>query len=107
MPTGKDPWPAIKERVQASYSAQQVAPSPKSVLSESPQPGVGLTILLRGTRRFRVSMATAMVGLLAFAAGGFALLTWNGTQPNPGTELAPGCWGLVSSPNIEGGDTVL
>ncbi len=107
MPTGKDPWPAIRERVQASYSAHKAAPSPIHIESESPQPGVGRMTPVASRSRFRVSMAMAMTGLLAFAAGSIAFLAGNAGLPISENPLVSGCWGIVSSPNVEGGDTVL
>jgi len=108
MPAEKDPWPAIRDRVQASYSAQQATSSPGHIVSESPQPGVGRTTLVRSRSRFRISMAMAMTGLLAFAAGSIAFLAGNDGRPQPNySAFIPGCWGVVSSPNVEGGDTVL
>jgi hypothetical protein len=104
MPPVKDPWPAIRDKVQASHSAQQVVSSYEPLPA---RPEAERITAIRGRSRLRVSMAMAMIGLLALAAGSIAFLAWNGPQRVADNSLVPGCWGFVSSPNVEGGDSAL
>src|SRR5688572_22242760 len=109
MPAEKDPWPAIKERVQAGYSTQQAAaPTSNQQPATSNQPDVRRTVHLQGVSRHRFSMAAALVVLLAISAGVIAFLASIAQrQPVINYGTIPACWSIVANPNIEGGDTVL
>ena len=107
MPPVKDPWPAVRDKVQASHLAQKARSSPGPITSQSIGPEVQRTTPSPARSRFRVSTAAAMIALLALATGVIALLDLNGPGSNLATSPAPGCWGLVPNPNIGGGDSVL
>jgi hypothetical protein len=113
MPTGKDPWPAIKQRVQAAQPEHRTETLPITVVSDPGRLKVKVPHSDRrvnaypGTRRFRFSMATAMVVLLAFAAASVSMLAWNGLRPASQNTRVLGCWAIVPNPAVAGGDTIL
>jgi hypothetical protein len=113
MPRGKDPWPAIKQRVQAAQPGHAMETLPITVVSDTGRRKVeapksdSRTDAYPGTRRFRFSMATAMVVMLAFAAATASMLAWNGLRPASQSTQVLGCWSIVPSPGVEGGDTIL
>jgi len=111
MPAEKDPWPAIRERVQAGYStqkAQKVTLPARQRASAPDQPDVRRTVHLQGVSRHRFSTAAALIVLLALSAGVIAFLAGIvRLQPSITYGTIPACWSIVANPNIEGGDTVL
>jgi len=117
MPHDKDPWPAIRARAQAGQLEHRATPSPGTRLLEPSQDVLtsrrgGRTLIVPRLNRSRLSMAMVLITVLAFAAIiiGFAA----GIRPlpissPPDEENASTrrCWNVVSSPDIEGGDTAL
>jgi hypothetical protein len=111
MPVGKDPWLAIKQRVQAAQPEHRtetlhITLAPRRPKVEASNSDRRMDIYTSAPR-FRFSMATAMVVLLTFAAGSFAILTWNGLQPIAGNAPGLGCWRIGPGPEVEVGDTIL
>ncbi|HEX9989265.1 MAG TPA: hypothetical protein VGE45_12405 [Chloroflexia bacterium] len=113
MPTGKDPWPAIKQSVQAAQQEHRTETLHITVVSDPRRQKVEASHIDRwknaypGARRFRFNMATAMVVLLALAAGTIAIITSNGLQPIAGITPSLGCWRIGPGPEVEVGDTIL